>query len=509
MTPGMSDMTVKSEPAVAFDPDAAPLADLPARLADAGFESERVEHTLSRARVHGDLDRPYLHELLAEPTAYNTMVRLFVLCEPVPADAAATALGDLVERLARVGLLRSGNGQVQATARLTHWRDLLLVTDILPPGGGPFPADYVMGVARTADILARLTPRARIASALDIGTGCGIHALAAARHAGLAVGTDISERALTFARLNAHINGIDNVEWRKGSFFAPVADSRFDLIVSNPPFAISPGSTYIYRDGVSGGSSVSGQVVSGAADHLAPGGFAVSLVSWYHALDEDFSVMPRTWVEGSGCDAWLLHGHSVAPLEYAAFFLRQTELYDQAHYAQLLDRWVRYYEENGMERLAIGTIVLRRRSSGTPWFRAETVPSERITGDCGDHVQTIFRNEDLLHGLSDERRLLDLRLRIRPRHYLEHRLHLEEGEWAADRTTLALTGGIATAGQVDAPVVQLIQECSSSRTFGEAVASLARAMGVETTSIVPRAIQTARQFLQSGLLEWDDGDAVA
>lgn len=491
-----------------FHPDAAPLGDLAATFADAGFDAVRTERTLAAARVHGVVDRPYLRRLLAEPTPYNTLVHLFLLCEPVPDGRAAAALGhDLAERMTRVGLLRTEAGRVAPMVRMAPYPGLLLASDIRPSGGEATPADHVLGLAPTSDILVRLTPRRRVDTALDLGTGCGIHALLAARHAGRATGTDIGERALAYADLNARINRIDNVEWRRGPFFTPVAGSRFDLIVSNPPFAISPESTYLYRDTEQGGSAVSEAVVTGAARHLAPGGFAVSLVSWYHTADDDWEKTPRGWVADTGCDTWLLRGHSVTPLEYAAFFLRQTELHDPDQYERRLGEWVRYYEDNGMSRLAIGTIILRRKPAGSPWFRADTVPPERIVGDCGAHVETIFRNEDLLHALAADRRLLDQRLRISPHHVLEHRLHVEAGEWLADRSTLSLDEGIISAGSVDAPVIQLFRECDGSRSFGEVVAALADSLGVDVRTVTPRALATARRLLQTGLLERADAPA--
>lgn len=489
-----------------FQPDAAPLHDLPAVLADAGFDAPSTERTLAKAGVHGDLDRPYLRRLLEEPTPYNTLVRLFLLSEEVSDSAAVTALGrERLERLVRVGLL-AGGARVRAHARIAPYRDLLLASDPRPRDQAP-PADHVLGVAPTSDILARLTPRSPRGKALDLGTGCGVHALLATRHCGTAIGTDIGERALTFARLNARINGIDNAEWRRGAFFAPVDGSRFDLIVSNPPFAISPETTYLYRDAEHGGVAVSGTVVTGAAAHLAPGGFALSLVSWPHARDEDWEEQPRAWVAGTDCDTWLLRAHSVTALDYAAFFLRQTELHDPAMYERRLDEWVRYYADNGMERLAIGTIVLRRRTGGSPWFRADTVPSDRIVGECGAHVETIFRNEDLLRDIDDERRLLDLRLRIHAAHRLEQVLRLDDAQWLAERSTLTIDHGIVTAGSVDPPVVHLLQGCDGSRAFGAAVADVAVAMGADVSSVLPHALRTATRLLRTGILEWAGGES--
>jgi release factor glutamine methyltransferase len=73
---------------------------------------------------------------------------------------------------------------------------------------------------------------------LDLCTGSGCLALALAKELAGAevIGTDISERALGYARRNALINGIGNVTFLKGSLFEPLEGMRFDIVVSNPPY---------------------------------------------------------------------------------------------------------------------------------------------------------------------------------------------------------------------------------------------------------------------------------
>jgi release factor glutamine methyltransferase len=76
------------------------------------------------------------------------------------------------------------------------------------------------------------------AAVLDLGTGSGAIALAVAseRPDARVVGVDISEEAIRVAQDNADTLGLAHIEWRIGSWFAAVADQRFDIILSNPPY---------------------------------------------------------------------------------------------------------------------------------------------------------------------------------------------------------------------------------------------------------------------------------
>ena len=74
---------------------------------------------------------------------------------------------------------------------------------------------------------------------LDLGTGSGAIAVALAKevYGAEVVATDISSDALEIARANARRHGAeDRISFRAGDLFGPVAGSKFDLIVANPPY---------------------------------------------------------------------------------------------------------------------------------------------------------------------------------------------------------------------------------------------------------------------------------
>ena len=91
---------------------------------------------------------------------------------------------------------------------------------------------------RLVELALERIPLNTAARIVDLGTGSGAIALAIARERphSRVIATDASEAALVVARRNAERNSIVNIAFRAGSWFAPVAGERFDLVVSNPPY---------------------------------------------------------------------------------------------------------------------------------------------------------------------------------------------------------------------------------------------------------------------------------
>ena len=89
----------------------------------------------------------------------------------------------------------------------------------------------------TALLIENLTLR-RTDRVLDLGCGWGAVGVAAAKSAtsGHVVLTDVNRRATRLARENLERNRVKNAEVRVGSLFEPVAEERFDVIATNPPF---------------------------------------------------------------------------------------------------------------------------------------------------------------------------------------------------------------------------------------------------------------------------------
>lgn len=109
-------------------------------------------------------------------------------------------------------------------------------------------------------------------SLVDIGTGAGAGAIAAARaFPELRITmTDINPQALTLARVNAHAAGLF-CDMALGAYLDPVA-GQVDRIIANPPY-MADDEKRAYRDGGQWhGAQISMEIARRALPRLRPGG---------------------------------------------------------------------------------------------------------------------------------------------------------------------------------------------------------------------------------------------
>jgi methylase of polypeptide subunit release factors len=443
--------------------------------------------------THRRVDLPLYLRRLATPEPLHVLIRLFGVFAPVSEAEARAALAPLgLEGLEEAALVERRDGQVRARVGLTAFEGLLLAHDRIEETPSGLAADHVLGVNPSTVNLAQLTIRRRVRSALDMGCGQGAQALLLAGIAERVTGVDVNERALAFARLNARVNGVANVEWLSGDFFTPLAGRRFDLIVSNPPYVISPESRFVFRDGGRRSDAVSAEVVRGAAAHLEEGGHATVICNWALAAGEDWSAPPQRWVEGTGCDALVLYRGQQDAMEYAATWNRSL---DRAAYAEALDRWLAHFRALGIAAVGMGAVVLRRRAGARHFVHAEELP-DRPQHQASDHLLRLLAAQEALAGAGEGKLPLGLRCRAHPRHRVEQRLAPAEGGYQLEEARLRLDDGLGFDGAVDGHALELLRLCDGRRTLGDVLGELCKDGRVERSS----AVAVARQFLAMGFL---------
>lgn len=152
--------------------------------------------------------------------------------------------------------------------------------------GAPFvvmPSVFNPKVPRTGEFLAAQLDSQLVGPAtevLDMGTGSGVCAVIAARHARRVVAVDINPEAVRCAGINVLMNHVEQkVDVRHGDLFGPVPAERFDIILFNPPFLL--GTPQNDRDRAWRSNDVAARFAADIGAHLKPDGFALVLLSTF------------------------------------------------------------------------------------------------------------------------------------------------------------------------------------------------------------------------------------
>ena len=454
----------------------------------------------------------------AAPAA--TLARLFVLAEPVGDAQLAIALPRLGVAGARALGLVDAVGRALIDLRpytaldaggAVQW---FVASDLGELAlGGALPPDHVLGVGGASLTLAALIPTEPVESVLDLGTGCGIQSLHAARHARRVVATDISTRALERARLTLALNDVTVVELRQGDLFAAVVGERFDRIVSNPPFVITPRGTgapvYEYRDGGLVGDAITEHVVHGCAEHLVPGGTAHLLGNWEYrnGFGGDGLARVRRWIDEAGLDGWVVERERQTPAEYAATWIRDggTRV-GTSEYEVRAAEWLDDFAARGVTAVGFGYLLLRKPMvrDAARLLRTEVLTSPLgsvVAGGAptgiGDHLLAGLRAYDRVAAL-DDAALGAHRLTVAP-DVTEER-HYWPGEENPTVIRLRQGGGFARTIDADAALAGLVGASDGELTVAEIVGALADLLEVNEAALRDDLLPRVRELIVTGLL---------
>ena len=407
---------------------------------DAGYNEEKLGEVLGLVELPSVRLRsvPRLLDRTREPGLLNTLLRSFWVGASQETSAITPFVpAPIVDLLVESRLLRRENGRLVPEAMLIPFEGFLVAshhTSRIDAGD----RELVLWPNPTTRLLLRFTIRRPARQTLDLGTGTGLLALKAASHSEKVVATDLNPRAIEFARFNARLNGVENVESLAGDGFAPVAGRKFDLIFSNPPFFITPGSEYRFCDNPMELDQMCRQMVKQAPAHLEPGGYFQMLCEWVETGGQDWHERVGEWFEGTGCDAWVLKGSTVDPSEYAQ--QRITEVSNATeHDARLYDEYMSYYRQRQVEAIHKGLVTMRL-GPGKNWVLMEDL-TDAPREPFGDAIERRFTARDFLAAHATDEQMLETKPRLSPHARLEQIFEQSDKGWHSASLTLKLTRG--------------------------------------------------------------------
>ncbi|MEU5888167.1 class I SAM-dependent methyltransferase [Streptomyces sp. NPDC047461] len=441
-------------------------------------------------------------------TPLEVLVRLFLLQQPVLHARVAGVLP--VDACLESGwLVRAGSDEVAAAVDVRPYggpdgEDWFIVSDLgCAVGGaggiGSRAEGVVLGVGGASTTLAGITVRRPVSAALDLGTGSGIQALHAARHATRVTATDLNPRALHITGLTLALSGTPAAELREGSLFEPVKDGEtYDLIVSNPPFVISPGARLTYRDGGMGGDDLCRSLVQQAGERLNEGGFAQFLANWQHVEGEDWQDRLRSWVP-RGCDAWIVQREVQDVTQYAELWLRDAGDHrgDPVEYQALYDAWLDEFEARKVKSVGFGWITLRRTGAAVPSVVAEEWPHS-VEQPLGDTVRAHFERLDYLRD-HDDAALLEGHFRLASE-IVQEQVGLPGAE-DPEHVVLRQNRGMRRATKVDTVGAGFAGVCDGSLSAGRILDAIAQLVGEDPVLLRDRTPAQIRLLVEQGFLE--------
>ncbi|MDO5061135.1 MAG: class I SAM-dependent methyltransferase [Actinomycetaceae bacterium] len=518
---------------VLTDPSAAALrADL------AGYTTEKLLEVFGEdAYTSYQAEQPTLLSLAANAAWQKTenqqlagLVKLFMLAETITETELTQIFKTSSEtQLLEANLLTVKNGAYQASVKLephalqlndTHY-DWWIASDF-PTAitGQPLHPQHVLGIGGATKTLLQATPRDRVHRALDLGTGCGILGMYAALHCDEVVATDISERALQIAAFNATLNQV-KLSLVQGSLFEPVT-GNFDLIMSNPPFVITPdslraGGMLEYRDGGQTGDELVGQVVAGAAQHLSPGGVTVMLGNWEIPEGAAPDSHPKSWLTDVETTAWVVQREILPPHAYVEMWLRDNApawMRTKAGYESDYANWIADFNMRKVSAVALGLIALHKPThpqisvqSESP-LEVETLPTEL------NETRGNFAYSEISTGISATgpyikqvlQELSENNLEIRDTDFftraedVREERHYLPGEPDPQIIIATQGGGFGQRIQLNTHMAATLGACDGELSIGQIVTAISVITGVEHQSVQAAVYGQLPQLILAGML---------
>jgi hypothetical protein len=242
--------------------------------------------------------------------------------------------------------------------------------------------------------------------------------------------------------------------------------------------------------------------VQRAPAHLAEGGTAVVLANWLHVRGQDWRERVATWVDSTGCDAWVAQREVQDPAEYVGLWLRDAggEAGDPAEHERRYAAWLDELTDMGAEGIGFGWIVLHRGGTfGTQGPRIEDIAAAPRQ-PRGDEVAALVevragwaRLDALALLEACPRRAPGLRL-------IEEDRAGDDGHLYPVPPRLDLADGWRPGVVLDSVGAHLVRTFDGRTSLSDAVDLAAAAYDLDPDDVLPGALLLTRSLAEDGAL---------
>lgn len=425
-------------------------------------------------------------ERTAGMSALNYLIRLFVIGTGLDGEMFDVIPNEQVSLWCEHGIASFDDGLLSGKAEIYPLGENFFACDRADLRG---LFDDVMRPAASTLALSEMSIRRKVGSTLDLGTGCGILAVQAAEHSDHVFATDLNERAVEFAKFNARLNSINNIEFASGDLFAPAVGRTFDLIVCNPPFVIGPNSKFQHTSANESADRFCERIARETAQFLNEGGYFQMVCNWATPSGQTAQERIESWFANSGCDAWVLFAHSETASDYALARAKETAD-DEPTVSELRDDWLEYLERERIESVNFGVVTARKRTAGDNWFRYTQMPP--INGACGDSIDLGFRLRDFLESNRNDADILKQTLITSP--------DLAIKPLSDSRSQISLINGLCFSTTLDRDVVDFVKSCDGKKPLSDQAKEIARRNNASVENVLPSLLRVVRSLVEYGFL---------
>jgi SAM-dependent methyltransferase len=399
----------------------------------------------------------------------DALIYLFVLGESLPVAEAVPlfppAVWDALSQTRLVLPDPADASRCLASVALYPIRDLFIASDRWSnPDHSPremFPDVVYPALTKAAKQFIDFTSFDPCDDFLELCAGTAPAALLAARSAQNVWATDIAERSIDFAKFNAALNGIHNVNFALGDLFQPVEGRTFDRIAAHPPYVPVLKPAEIFYGGGEVGEEITKRIINELPARLKPGGRLYCRTMGTERPGHPFEERIRKWLGENHAD-FDVALFSRAILEPRQFALEETVNKNggREEFAQ----WEKMFAKNDVHELVIGIVIVQRHTDQRPSF---TIRRTIGSATPAAALEWAMRWEAEMQREGAAQRLLQAKPMAIPGIQVIVRHILRDGEISPENFTLSIELPFATDCKAQPWMALLLPHCDGKTTVAD------------------------------------------
>ena len=224
---------------------------------------------------------------------------------------------------------------------------------------------------------------------------------------------------------------------------------------------------------------------------------ATILFNWIHSRGDPEGPV-RAWLEGAGCDTWLLRHESEEPLDYAVKWNELARREGSVPFEAAVGRWLEYFEAERVEQIASGALILQKRAAAN-WFRSDWMP-EAPQQSASAHILRVFAAQGRMQELGEDAHLLAETFALVDGHRLDQSMVYQAREFTVDSIQMYLDEGVGLRGKIQPLAIHVLLRLDGERSLKEVIAAVEEELGLDGEELSQAVVGSVRELYGLGFL---------